>query len=106
MKIGFVGLGNMGAPMARNLLKAGVILPGVKHLPKFLHRRKVLSIRGDRREEQHRQNRDDPHVGSLEGFICLNRESSSQIVVVRPSTNLTNPQRHRKLIPTTRELHR
>ncbi|HUY82930.1 MAG TPA: NAD(P)-binding domain-containing protein, partial [Steroidobacteraceae bacterium] len=23
MKIGFVGLGNMGAPMARNLLKAG-----------------------------------------------------------------------------------
>ena len=23
MKIGFIGLGNMGAPMARNLLKAG-----------------------------------------------------------------------------------
>ncbi|MDB6099076.1 MAG: binding domain of 6-phosphogluconate dehydrogenase, partial [Gammaproteobacteria bacterium] len=23
MKIGFVGLGHMGAPMARNLLKAG-----------------------------------------------------------------------------------
>ena len=26
MKVGFVGLGNMGGPMARNLLKAGVKL--------------------------------------------------------------------------------
>ncbi|MCQ9372498.1 NAD(P)-binding domain-containing protein, partial [Corynebacterium sp. 35RC1] len=26
MKIAFIGLGNMGAPMARNLLKAGHVL--------------------------------------------------------------------------------
>ncbi|MFN2307181.1 MAG: NAD(P)-binding domain-containing protein, partial [Paracoccaceae bacterium] len=28
MKIGFIGLGNMGAPMARNLLAAGHVVTG------------------------------------------------------------------------------
>ena len=28
MKIGFIGLGNMGAPMAHNLLKAGHAVAG------------------------------------------------------------------------------
>ena len=28
MKIGFIGLGNMGAPMARNLIKAGENIMG------------------------------------------------------------------------------
>ena len=33
MKIGFIGLGNMGAPMARNLIKAGHDLLGVDVAP-------------------------------------------------------------------------
>ena len=34
MKIGFIGLGNMGAPMARNLVKAGHDLLGFDVAPK------------------------------------------------------------------------
>ena len=33
MKIGFIGLGNMGAPMARNLIKAGHELLGFDVAP-------------------------------------------------------------------------
>ena len=33
MKIGFIGLGNMGAPMARNLIKAGHELIGFDVVP-------------------------------------------------------------------------
>ena len=33
MKIGFIGLGNMGAPMARNLIKAGHDLLGFDVAP-------------------------------------------------------------------------
>ena len=33
MKIGFIGLGNMGAPMARNLIKAGHELIGFDVAP-------------------------------------------------------------------------
>jgi len=33
MKVGFVGLGNMGSGMAANLLKAGHALSGVKQTP-------------------------------------------------------------------------
>jgi 3-hydroxyisobutyrate dehydrogenase len=31
MKIGFIGLGNMGAPMAANLAKAGHEVTGLRH---------------------------------------------------------------------------
>jgi 3-hydroxyisobutyrate dehydrogenase-like beta-hydroxyacid dehydrogenase len=36
MDVGFIGLGNMGAEMARNLLKAGHLTPGrslIEHIP-------------------------------------------------------------------------
>ena len=35
MKLGFIGLGNMGAPMARNLIKAGHDLIGFDVAPEM-----------------------------------------------------------------------
>ena len=53
MKIGFIGLGNMGNPMARNLVKAGHVVKGYDVVPALLDRavsqgvaRDLLGARG------------------------------------------------------------
>ena len=50
MRIGFIGLGNMGAPMAANLVKAGHAVHGLRRrrpLPCRRHAGRVRSGRGD-----------------------------------------------------------